>query len=508
MNQAVYRMGPANPPLRQVFLPILLPMFLAVVDVTIVTAALPAMAAAFGDVQRVSWVVASYLVASTVAAPVYGRLGDALGRRRLLLLALAAFIGASLLCATARGIPSLTTARVLQGFGGGGLMVLSQALLGETVSRRQLGFAQGVTAAVIVASSSFGPVAGGALTQWFGWSSVFLVNLPLGSFAMLLVLRLPAQDGAGSLGGHLAKFDWAGLLFFAGLVVSLLLALEELQRFDPSTLLDTLAELGLALLCLVMLLWKERRAEQPLFPLNMLRHPVMWRANALSALSGALLVSESTILPIHLQAVDGASAGRIGVMMLPLTATVGLGSLVTGRLVSRTGRVAIFPAVGQTVAALCLMVVAFGAVPVNAVVGPWGLPAMLAVVVVFQGTAMPVAQITMQFQAPPAMLGAASASVQLSRSIGSAIGVTVALGALFATLARQVGTAAAFANAIKNGPSALAALPDATRAIAAAGIDEGFTAAFLCVAAFAALNAVVAWTLPLQSLWSLSEPPE
>jgi len=493
-------MEPADLPLRQVFPPILLPMFLAVVDVTIVAAALPAMAGAFGDVQRVSWVVASYLVASTVAAPVYGRLGDSLGRRRLLLLALALFIGASVLCASARGILSLTAARVLQGFGGGGLMVLSQALLGETVSRRQLGLAQGVTAAVIVASSSFGPVAGGALTQWFGWPSVFLVNLPLGALAMLLVLRLPARGGAGGLGGGAARFDWAGLVLFAGLVVPLLLALEQLQHLDAAALPGTLAELGLSLLCLVLLLRQERRAVQPLFPLDMLRRPAMWRANAMSALSGALLVSESTILPIHLQAVDGASAGRIGLMMLPLTATVGVGSLVTGRLVSRTGRVAIFPAVGQTVAALCLLVVAFGAGPVNAVLGPWGLPAMLAVVVLFQGTAMPVAQITMQSQAPPAMLGAASASVQLSRSVGSAIGVTIALGALFATLARNAGTAAAFANAVRHGTGVLAALPDATRAAATAGIAGGFTAAFLAVAAFAALNAVVAWTLPLRRL--------
>lgn len=173
-------MAPVSLPLRRVFPPILLPTFLAVVDGTIVTAALPAMAGAFGDVERVSWVVASYLVASTVAAPVYGRLGDAFGRRRLLLTALALFVAASGLCASATGILSLTVARVLQGFGGGGLMVLSQALLAENVPRHQLGRAQGVMAAVIVASSTFGPVAGGALTQSFGWPSVFLVNLPLG----------------------------------------------------------------------------------------------------------------------------------------------------------------------------------------------------------------------------------------------------------------------------------------------------------------------------------------
>jgi MFS family permease len=130
---------PAWPPLWRIFPPILLPIFLAVVDGTIVASALPAMAGAFGEVERVSWVVSSYLVASTVAAPVYGRLGDAFGRRRLLLTALVLFIAASVLCASAQGILSLTAARILQGFGGGGLMVLAQALLGENVPRRQLG---------------------------------------------------------------------------------------------------------------------------------------------------------------------------------------------------------------------------------------------------------------------------------------------------------------------------------------------------------------------------------
>lgn len=490
-------MKPATLSLRRVFPPILLPVFLAVVDGTIVTAALPAMAGAFGEVDRVSWVVASYLVASTVAAPVYGRLGDALGRRRLLLTALAVFVAASLLCAAAPGILSLTAARVLQGFGGGGLMVLSQALLAENVARGELGRAQGVMAAVIVASSTFGPVAGGVLTQAFGWSSVFLVNLPLGLLAMLLAMRLPARAGDG---GGRGGFDWPGLVLFAGLVVPLLLALEQLQRVEPATLLRALFGLGLSGLCLVLLGLQERRAAQPLFPLDMLRRPAMWRSNAMAACSGALLVSEATILPIHLRAVDGASAGEIGLMMLPLTTTVGLGSVLTGRLVSRTGRTAVFPSVGQPAAALGLLLVAFGAGPVGAVLGPWGLPAMLAVVAVFQGSAMPVAQITMQTQAPPARLGAASASVQLSRSVGSAIGVTVAVGVLFAMLGRDPDTADVFADAVRHGPAALASLPEATRAAAAGRIADGFSAAFVAIATFAALNAVLAWTLPLRRL--------
>ncbi|WP_161600944.1 MFS transporter [Teichococcus oryzae] len=480
----------------RIFPPILLPIFLAVVDGTIVAAALPAMAGAFGEVERLSWVVASYLVASTVAAPVYGRLGDAFGRRRLLLVALVLFIAASVLCASAQDILSLTAARVLQGFGGGGLMVLSQALLGENVPRRQLGRAQGILAAVIVVSSTFGPVAGGVLTQFFGWPSVFLINLPLGALAMLLALRLPVHAAKGKRG----SFDWPGLLLFAGFVVPLLLVLEQVQRIDAATLVGTVASLGISLFCLVLLLRFERRAAQPLFPLEMLRRPAMWRANAMAACSGALLVSEVTLLPIHLQAVDGASAAQIGLLMLPLTATVGMGSLVTGWLVTRTGRLAIFPAVGQTAAALGLLLVAFGHHQVGATLGPWGLPAMLALVAVFQGSAMPVAQVTAQALAPPAMLGAAAASVQLSRSVGSAAGVTVAVGALFAILSQESTTAAVFADMVRHGPAALATMPDAMRATTAARINTGFSFAFMVVAAFAVMNALLAWTLPLRRI--------
>jgi len=313
---------------------------------------------------------------------------------------------------------------------------------------------------------------------------------------MLLALRLPAKIGATSQG----SFDWAGLVLFAGLVVPLLLALEQLQRASAATLLAAMASLGVSLLCLLLLLRQERRAAQPLFPLQMLRYPAMWRANAMAACSGALLVSEATILPIHLHAIDGASPAGIGLLMLPLTATVGVGSLVTGWLVTRTGRLAIFPSIGQAAAALGLLLVAFGSRYAGAVLGPWGLPAMLAVVAVFQGSAMPVAQVTAQSLAPPAMLGAAAASVQLSRSVGSAAGVTIVVGVLFAMLGRDGGTAGVFADMVRHGPAVLAVLPDAARQAVAARIDDGFSAAFLAVAVFAVLNALLAWTTPLRRL--------
>src|SRR5256886_11094726 len=169
-----------------VFPSIMVPMFLAVIDQTIVATALPAIAASLGGVERVSWVVISYLVASTVAAPVCGQLGDVFGRRRLMFVALPIFLAASLFCAFATSIEMLTLGRVLQGLGGGGLMTLSQALIGETVPPRERGRYQGYLAAVVVSSNTFGPVAGGYLTQQFGRRSIFLINLPLGIVAVLL----------------------------------------------------------------------------------------------------------------------------------------------------------------------------------------------------------------------------------------------------------------------------------------------------------------------------------
>src|SRR3981189_1882165 len=178
-----------------VFPSIMLPMFLAVVDPTIVARALRAVAASLGGVERVSWVVVAYLVAGTIAAPVYGQLRDVYGGKRMMFVALGIFLVASVMCAVSTSIEMLAAARVLQGLGGGGLMTLSQALIGETIPPRERARYQGYLAGVAVSSSTFGPVVGGLLTQHFGWRSIFLVNLPLGLIAVLLTLRLEQRPG-------------------------------------------------------------------------------------------------------------------------------------------------------------------------------------------------------------------------------------------------------------------------------------------------------------------------
>ena len=209
----------------------MLPMFLAVADQTIVATALPTIASDLGEIERASWVVVSYLIANTIAAPVYGRLGDTFGRRLMMIVALTIFMVGSVLCALSPNIEWLTAFRVLQGFGGGGLMTLSQALIGEAIPPRERGRYQGYLAGVSVSSSTFGPVAGGYLTEAFGWQSIFLVNVPLGLVAFLLVLRLAARPADQ----RRTTFDTPGLVLFIMFVSPVILALEQLQRLQSSS---------------------------------------------------------------------------------------------------------------------------------------------------------------------------------------------------------------------------------------------------------------------------------
>jgi EmrB/QacA subfamily drug resistance transporter len=474
-----------------VFPSIMLPMFLAVADQTIVATALPTIASDLGEIERASWVVVSYLIANTIAAPVYGRLGDTFGRRLMMIVALTIFIAGSVLCAFSPNIEWLTAFRVLQGFGGGGLMTLSQALIGETIPPRERGRYQGYLAGVSVSSSTFGPVAGGYLTEAFGWQSIFLVNIPLGLIALLLVLRLsphPADQ-------RRTTFDTPGLLLFIMFVSPVILALEQLQRLQTSTVPLALGLLAFGILALVALIWQERHSTSPLIPPQLFREPSIWRSDALAACHGAALVSLITFLPIYLRAVRGTSPAETGLMLLPLTFGIGVGSLITGQLVTRTGRTAIFPSYGLVAATLGLLALAFWTPDVGVHVLPW----VWCAIALCMGTVMGVVQLTVQAVAGPRRLGTGAAMVQFSRSVGAAFGTALVAAVLFSILAAgDRETAGLFGTIIEQGPEAIAKLAPARQAIVQAEIADAFRAAFITIAAFTGVGTLLAWTLPLR----------
>jgi MFS family permease len=433
----------------------------------------------------------AYLIASTIAAPIYGRLGDSFGRRRLMFSALFLFIVASLFCAAAPTIELLALARVLQGLGGGGLMTLSQALIGEAIPPRQRARYQGYLAAVAVSANTFGPVAGGYLTQHFGWPSVFLINVPIGLLAVLLTRNLENRVPERS--------DWrpdpAGLLFFTVFVTATLLALEQVQRADTGAWPLAGGLLATGIVSLGLLLRQENRTPSPLLPLSLLRRPTIWRSDALAACHGGALVSLITFLPIYLESIRGLSPADTGLLLVPLTIGIGVGSLVTGRLVSKTGLTTVFPVLGLALVTVNLVALALWAEVLSQSMLGW----LLLWNGLCMGTVMGVVQVTVQSASGPSQLGEAAASVQFSRSIGAAFGTAVVAAVLFSVLSwRNPEAARAFAAMSEHGgrlPAGFPAPQAAIRDIAAA-----FRLAFLTVAAFTTAGFVLALTIPLRRI--------
>jgi EmrB/QacA subfamily drug resistance transporter len=477
----------------QVFPSIMLPMFLSALDQTIVSTALPAIAGALGNVEQISWVVVAYLLANTIAAPIYGRLGDAIGRKRMLFVALTILMVASVLGALASNIWVLVLARAIQGLGGGGLMTLSQALIGEAVPPRERGRYQGYLATTFVTASTFGPVVGGYLTEHFGWPSVFLVNIPLCLLSMLLAVRLKSQYQ----GGGRFSFDLWGTLFFTLTVVPGLIALEQVREMDARTLPVIGVLLAIAAAALVMLVRQERRAPTPLLPVNLLRNATILRSDLMALCLAGAVVSMITFLPLYLQVARGVSVGDTGLLMLPLTAGIGIGSIFTGRMIARTGLTAVWPSFGLIVSVVMLLFMAIMApyLPVTAL--PW----VFALISMSFGTGMPVVQITVQTIAGPKSLAAAAASVQISRSVGAAFATAVVGTVLFAILAaKDKQTAAMFTELVQSGPHVLATLDQVRREAVQSEIADAFRGAFLTVAGFAGAALLLAWSIPVRRL--------
>lgn len=474
-----------------VFPSIMLPMFMAVADQTIVASALPAIAAETGDVERISWIVVSYLLASTIAAPVYGYLGDLLGRRRLMFVALVVFIVASVLCAASSSILWLSVARVLQGLGGGGLMSLSQALIGEVVPTRQRGHYQGYLAAIATASSAFGPVAGGYLTEHFGWRSIFLVNVPLGVAAILLTFRLAARSGDARRTGW--RFDFAGLLLLIAVVVPVLLALQLLERLHMQEELIAAGLFIVSAISAVLLVRCERRHSAPLLPIELLRQKTVWMSNVLVIFHGAALTSLVAFIPLFLRVMHGASASESGLLLLPITVGIGVGSILTGRLVTRTGKTMAFPSFGLIGATGLLLIFAWNSPTLS--LGATAL--VLGGAALCMGSVMSVVQVTVQGAAGSKLLGAGAASVQLSRSVGAALGTALFGTVVFASLL-WVNPAAGglFARVVDAGPSALAGLAAPARDAFVTQLGDAFRAGFLMICLFTASGTVLAWSIP------------
>lgn len=471
---------------------IALVIFIAAVDQTIVATALPAIAAEMGGLERTSWILVAYLVAATCAAPVFGQLGDAFGRKRLLFVALAIFFAGCAGCAVAPNLPVLVAARIVQGFGGGALLTLAQALIGEAVPPRERGRYQARIAGSYAFASAFGPVAGGYLTQAFGWRSVFLVLLPVAALCAALARRLPQMSGPR--GGGL-RFDWAGLVLFVVAVAAALVALDRARRLDPALVPLASGLAGLALLAGAALLKVERAARDPLLPLAMFAEPSIWRAYAVSACVVGAQVGMISFLPVWLQTVRGLAPGPSGLMLLAMSLGGASGAFFAGRMVARTGHAMRWPAVFLPVSSAIWAVLALSGADM-----PFALFLPLLAAAAFgSGTSFPVVQVTAQIAAGRERLGAASAGVSFSRNIGAALGTALVAAAVFGAVSLAgPATAAAFQRLVAEGAGFVASLgPDAAAALKAE-LAEAFRMLFAAASVLTALGGVFALRVPLR----------
>lgn len=472
----------------RVFPSLMLPMFIAISDQTLISTALPSIAASLGDVGNISWVVVIYLMSATLAAPVYGRLGDLIGRRRMMLIALGFVICGALIAVTAQRLEFLILGRGVQGLGAGGLMTLTQAMIGQAIPLRHRGRYQGYLATVGTTATVTGPLLGGVLTHHFGWRATLSLSIPLAMIAMILALRLPQSTAPRKS----TIFDGFGLIYFAATVLPFLMAVKQLRSIatgaPPTGLLLWLA---LAVTALVLLGRREKRAETPLFSLPLIAQPAIWRSACVAAGHGAAYVSLVAFTPLYLQVARGIEARHVGFILLALTMGTGMSSLTTGQLVSRTGRTLIFPSVMLSI--LVVILTSF------AILSPgletWQLvPFYFAMSLCF-GSVMSVLQVTVQYVAGPADLGAAASVVQFSRALGAAIGTSLVGTIIFIGLEGGAnGASEVFRAALEGGT--------ATKSDAAVEADllAAFRPAFLTIAAIVALECLIAWSIPVRSL--------
>ena len=407
------------------FAAIVLAMLPAVLDQTILATALPTIATDLGRLSDVSWVVSAYVVAAAATTPVWGKLGDRHGRKRLLEIALAMFLATSALCGVAQDITLLVAARAVQGVAAGGLMTLAMATVGDLVSPRERGRYQGYIMAAFAVATVVGPLLGGLLVEHASWRWVFYVNLPLGLVALAaLRLRLPAAEADPS--GR--RFDAAGAALLAGATAALMFACiwgGNRYAWDSAPILGLIAATVLLGGGLVV---RERRAADPIVPFALLRTRTVAVASGALLLATAALFAITVFVPLFLQKTTGASPTQAGLLLVPAMLGITLSTTLSGRYITRTGRYKVFPLAGLALmtAALALLAALAGE-PSRTTTG-----VALALFGLGFGMVGQVLIVAEQNSVERRELGVATATTGFFRALGGAVGAAV-LGAVFAS---------------------------------------------------------------------------
>src|SRR5215470_6427809 len=435
--------------IRAVFAALFLALWLAALDQTVVSTALPTMAGDLGGLAHLSWVVTAYLLTSTVVGPLYGKFGDLYGRKVVLQIAIAVFLVGSALCGIAQSMPQLIIFRALEGIGGGGLIVITIAVIGDVIPPRDRGRYQGFFGAVFGVATIVGPLVGGFFVDHLTWRWIFFINLPTGILAMIVIaVVLPA---AATRRRH--TIDYAGVVLLTAALSGVILFTGLGGTTFPwlSPLMLGLAAAAVA--STIAFVVVEMRAREPVLPLSLFRNHNFAVASSVGLIVGLSLFGAVTFLPIYLQVVKGVSPTLSGVLLTPMMLGMLVTSVISGRLISRFGRYKLYPILGTAAMTFGLGLLAFLSVESN----DWQTAVDALWLGLGMGMVMQVLVLAVQNSVDYKHLGVATSGTMLFRSLGGALGVAL-FGAIFANqLHAQLGPGMDFlAGAI---PAATRGLP-------------------------------------------------
>lgn len=390
-------------------------LFMSALDVHIVATALPTIASELGDLHLFGWVTGAYVLATAVVTPFYGKLADMFGTKKIFIVAISIFTLGSLACGLAWSMPSLIAARVLQGLGGGGLMTLCFVILAQIFEPRERAKYQGWSMAAISLAGFVGPFVGGSITQLIGWPYIFLLNLPFAFIVIgVIATSLPAADQKST-----AKIDYMGGVILGLLIIAITFGAERLVSSDKgyfSILLLALIVAGLALF-----IWVEKRANEPILPLHFFTNRTIVLSLTISVAVGFCTLGIMTFFALLLQTITGLSPAIAGLMFIPSTIGILISSIGTGTFISRTGRYKYFIVMAMILGFVVLQLFAL----VGASTPLWMVGILMFSYPVAIGLQMQAVMVAVQNAAPKKDMGAVTGSLNLARTIGASIGLTV-----------------------------------------------------------------------------------
>ncbi len=488
---------------------LMLGMFLAALDQTVVSTALPTIVGDLHGASHLTWVVTAYLLASTVSTPLWGKLGDQFGRKFFFQGAIVIFLIGSALSGLSHSMVELILFRAVQGLGGGGLMVGAQTIVGDVVSPRERGRYMGLFMAMFGVTTVIGPLIGGVFVEYLSWRWIFYINIPIGAVALFVTtVALP-----GTLSREHRVIDYLGTVLLAGSATCLVLFTSLGGTSYPwtSPVIIGLAVLGVLLAAGFLL--AERSAVEPVIPLHLFTNKVFAAASAIGFVVGFAMFGAMTFLPLFLQEVKGVSAVASGVQLFPMMGGLLVASIGSGFLVSRYGRYKVFPVVGTALMTLGLYLMSL----IGVSTGAWVMAGYMAVFGLGLGLVMQVLVVAVQNAVPYEELGTATSGTTFFRMIGGSFGTAV-FGALYANLvlgnilrALHLTTVPAGLSLNSDNPAAIHSLPPPIQAAVVQGIAHTISTIFLVGVPVGLVAFLLSWTLPerpLRKSIRVSEPGE